>query len=202
MEGETFVGKALRSADEILALTREQGFPLAAGVGNIMRGWCLANLGSADEATPLLLGGLRNCHDAGCTAIVPFLLTTVADAFRIMGRPEPALERLAEAEDMIEATQERWAEAETHRLRGSVLLLMGKSDTAEECYCRALGVARRQAAKFWELRSVTSLARLWRDQGRRTEAHDLLAPVHGWFTEGFDTPVLSEAKALLEQLEA
>jgi predicted ATPase len=200
MEGEKFVGKTLSSADEILALSSEQGFPLTTGVGNIMRGWCLAKLGSAVEGIPLLLAGLAKCRDADCTAIVPFLLTTVADAYRMTGQLEPALDRLVEAEDLTEATQERWAEAETHRLRGTLLLATGKSHEAEERYHRALLVARQQAATFWELRAATNLARLWRDQGKRTEARDLLAPVYGWFTEGFDTPVLQDAKVLLNEL--
>jgi predicted ATPase len=200
MEGEKFVGKTLSSADEILALSSEQGYPLTTAVGNIMRGWCLAKLGSAAEGIPLLLAGLAKCRDADCTAIVPFLLTTVADAYRMAGQVELALNRVVEAEDLTEATQERWAEAETHRLRGTLLLAMGKSHEAEDSYHRALSVARRQAARFSELRAATSVAHLWRDQGKRAEARDLLASIYGWFTEGFDTPVLQDAKALLDQL--
>jgi len=87
-----------------------------------------------------------------------------------------------------------------HRRRGTLLLSMHEQAAAEESYHRALSVARQQSGKFWELRAATSLARLWRDQGKRTEAGDLLAPIYGWFTEGFDTPVLKEAKALLDEL--
>jgi predicted ATPase len=101
---------------------------------------------------------------------------------------------------LIQITRECWAEAEVHRLQGNLLLIVNEQTAAEVSYHQALAVARRQRAKFWELRAATNLARLWRDQGKRTQAHDLLAPVYGWFTEGFDTPVLQDAKALLDQL--
>ena len=101
---------------------------------------------------------------------------------------------------LIETTQEHWAETEMHRLRGSLLQSMHKHAGAEHSYRRALTIARRQNAKLWELRAALDLARLWRDQGKRAEARDLLAPIYGWFTEGLDTPVLMEAKALLDEL--
>ena len=116
------------------------------------------------------------------------------------GQSDEGLKRLTEAAELIERTQERWPGAETHRLRGALLLSMNDHAAAEESYHQALTAARRQSAKFWELRAATSLARLWRDQGKRTEARDLLAPIYGWFTEDFDTPVLQDAKALLDQL--
>ena len=103
---------------------------------------------------------------------------------------------------MIQVTNERWAEAETHRLRGALLLSIRERVAAEHSFHQALSVARQQSAKFWELRAALDLAQLWRDQGKHTEAHDLLAPVYGWFTEGFDTPDLKESKSLLEQLKA
>jgi predicted ATPase len=109
-------------------------------------------------------------------------------------------ECLAEAAQLIETTDERYIEAELHRLRGEVLNAIGDRTAAEQNYHQALAVAKRQDAKTLELRSATSLARLWRDQGKRTEARDLLAPIYGWFTEGFDTPVLRDAKGLLDEL--
>jgi predicted ATPase len=87
-----------------------------------------------------------------------------------------------------------------HRVRGTLLLSMDECDAAEDSYCRALAVARQQSARFFELRAAMSLAQLWRDQGKRTEARDLLSPIYGWFTEGLETPVLQDAKALLEEL--
>jgi predicted ATPase len=97
-------------------------------------------------------------------------------------------------------TDEREHEAELNRLHGDLLLATGDESAADRAYHQALVVAKRQSAKFWELRAATSLARLWRDQGKRTEARDLLAPIYGWFSEGFDTPVLQDAKALVDQL--
>jgi predicted ATPase len=108
--------------------------------------------------------------------------------------------RVVEAAKLVERTRECWAEAEMFRLRGTLLLSMNEHTQAENYYRQALASSQRQSAKFWELRAATSLARLWRDQGKRDEARDLLAPVYGWFTEGFDTLDLKEAKALLEQL--
>jgi predicted ATPase len=125
---------------------------------------------------------------------------TLAEVYGMAGQPDEGLDRLAEAANLVETTQERWAEAEMHRLRGTLLLAMNEHAAAENSYRHALAVAQRQSAKFWELRAATSLARLWRDQGKRTEARDLLAPIYGWFTEGFETPVLQDAKALLDQL--
>ena len=104
-------------------------------------------------------------------------------------QPEEGLNRLAEAAKLVETTQERWAEAEMHRMRGTLLLSMHEHAAAEDSYRQALAVARRQSAKFWELRAALDLARLWRDQGKAQQARDLLAPVYDWFTEGFDTPV-------------
>jgi len=101
---------------------------------------------------------------------------------------------------MIERTEERYSEAELHRLRGDLLIASGDRTGAEQNYRQALAVATRQSTKVFELRAATSLARRWLDQGKRAEARDLLAPIYGWFTEGFDTPVLQDAKALLEQL--
>jgi predicted ATPase len=115
-------------------------------------------------------------------------------------QPDEGLTRLIEAEKLMETTKERWAEAELHHVRGKLLVSLNEYTAAEKSYQRALTVARRQSAKFWELRASLDLARLWRDQGKRDEALDLLAPIYGWFTEGFDTLDLKEAKALLEQL--
>jgi predicted ATPase len=97
-------------------------------------------------------------------------------------------------------TEDRWAEAELHRVRGELLRSGHDPAAAERSFSQAMGIAQQQSAKFWELRAATSLAQLWRDQGKRDDARDLLAPVHCWFTEGFDTPALKEAKALLDEL--
>jgi predicted ATPase len=126
----------------------------------------------------------------------------LAQLYGKAGKPEEGLNRLVEATKLVETTRECWAEAEMHRLRGTLLLSMTKHAEAENTFRQALAVARGQSAKFWELRAATSLARLWRDQGKRDEARELLAPVYGWFTEGFDTLDLKEARALLDDLAA
>lgn len=127
-------------------------------------------------------------------------LLTLAEAYGMTAQPQLGLDQLTEAAELVETTHERWIEAEIHRLRGTLLLSMHEHAAAENSYGRALEVAQRQGARFWELRAAVELARLWRDQGKRTEARDLLSPVHGWFTEGFDTRDLKDAKALLLDL--
>jgi len=204
--GDWAVGRArwaepmLRSADELLATSDEHDFAFWVSVGHIMRGWCLGAMGQPATGIPMVLEALGMHRAAGANLLLPFFLTTLAELYGMAGQPDEGLKRLAEAAEMIERTQERWPEAETHRLRGALLLSMNDHAAAEQSYHQALAVARHQNAKLWELRAATSIARLWRDQGKSTEAHDLLAPVYGWFTEGFDTPVLQDAKALLDQL--
>ena len=129
------------------------------------------------------------------------LISLAAVCARI-SRPIEGLNYLAEAAQIIETTEERVFEAELHRVRGALFNAVGDQTAAEQSYHQALAIAARQSAKVLELGAATSLARLWRDQGKRTEARDLLAPIYDWFTEGFDTPVLKEAEALLEQLAA
>jgi predicted ATPase len=118
---------------------------------------------------------------------------------RLAGQAAEGLTLLGEALQIVERTGERWLEAELHRHKGQLLLRQGHPDAAEEFYWKALCIAREQKAKLWELRAAPSLAGLRNDQGRRAEARDLLAPVYEWFTEGFDTPDLKEAKALLDE---
>ncbi len=130
----------------------------------------------------------------------PWDLTLLADACRIAGELPEALGHVAEAQRLAEETEDRWALADTLRLRGDLLLSMGDPVAAETSYGEALALARQQSAKLWELCAAMSLARLWRDQGKRAGAHELLAQVYGWFSEGFCTPVLQEAKALLDEL--
>ena len=129
-------------------------------------------------------------------------LSSLANAYAELGQFDDAWRSIDEALTLIETTKERWCEAEVNRIAGEIALKSTEPDTAkaEEYFERALAVARQQQAKSWELRAAMSMARLWRDQGKRDEARDLLAPVYGWFTEGFDTLDLKEAKKLLEEL--
>jgi class 3 adenylate cyclase/predicted ATPase len=201
-EGVQSAQTMLRSADQVLAISSEQGAPAWFGLGSIMRGWCLGTVGQAAEHIPLVLQGLAILRGVGSILLLPFFLMLLAEIYARAARPEEGLRQLAEAAKLLETTQERWAEAEMRRLRGTLLLSLHEQAAAEDSYRQALGVAQRQSAKFWELRAALDLARLWRDQGKRTDARKLLAPIYNWFTEGFDTPVLKEAKTLLEQLSA
>jgi predicted ATPase len=127
-------------------------------------------------------------------------LTLLAEACAKLARTTEGLNYLAEAEQIVETANDSYHEAELHRVRGDLLNDIGDLTSAEHSYQQAIAVAKRQSAKMFELRASTRIARLWRDQGKREEARDLLAPVYGWFTEGFDTPILQEAKALLDEL--
>jgi predicted ATPase len=142
------------------------------------------------------------CQATGTALFVSYCYTVLADVCDHLGHPEDGLQALAEAHTLVEQHEERWWEAEIHRLRGVVLLRQpGTPQVEAEAWLqRALDVARRQEAKALELRATMSLSRLWQQQGKRAEAYELLAPLYGWFTEGFDTADLREAKALLEEL--
>ena len=131
---------------------------------------------------------------------MPHYRALLATAFGIAGQVEEALTLLDDTLNIVARTGERWFAAELNRHKGRLLLRQGHTEAAEELYRKALAIAQEQEAKLWELRAAASLARLCRDQGRQTEARDLLAPVYGWFTEGFDTPDLKDAKALLDEL--
>ena len=133
---------------------------------------------------------------------MPYGFTLFARALEVAEKIEEAVSQSDAALEIVEKTGVRWLAAELHRHKGELLLRLGQPDAAEELYRKALGIAEEQGAKLWELRAAASLARLHRDQGRHAEARDQLAPVYGWFTEGFDRPDLKEAKALLEALDA
>jgi class 3 adenylate cyclase/tetratricopeptide (TPR) repeat protein len=189
-----------RYSDEGVALSSEQGFPVWLALGLSQNGWALAMQGRQLEGLEFATKGLGLMRAIGCVCTSPWVLAELASIHIKLGRIGEALEVLAEAQQIIEATEERRDESGVHRLRGDGLAAAGDQLSAENSYQRALAVARHQSAKVYELQAATSCARLWREQGRRAEAHDVLAPVYGWFTEGFDTPVLKEARALLEQL--
>jgi predicted ATPase len=160
----------------------------------------MAALGNAREGLTLLTKGFSLHRAAGAEIGMRQALMLFDEAYAQLSQPVERLNCLAEAGKIIERTNERYNESELHRLRGDLLNATGDRAAAERNYHQALEVAKRQRAKLWELRTAASLARLWDDQGKRAEARDLLAPIYGWFTEGFDTPVLKDAKALLDQL--
>jgi predicted ATPase/class 3 adenylate cyclase len=199
-EGAGAPYKAQRYAEEATAFSSEHGFPYWSAWGTIHQGCSLTALGQPEEGLTLLAKGLSMLRGTGAVLSTPRALGFLAEAFARLGRPVEGLNCLGEAAQIIETTDERLDEAELRRLCEDLLLATGDAAAAEASYREALALARRQSAKLWELRTAASLARLWRDQGKRTEAYDLLAPIYGWFTEGFDTPVLRDAKALLDQL--
>jgi predicted ATPase len=191
---------ALLRAEELEALGAEQNFRGVWGWGRMYRGWSRAALGQTQEGTALLDEGFAAYRGSGWRFLMPFFLTLLADACRRAGRTAAALARLAEALEATNVHQERWFEAEIHRLRGELLRDTDDHAAADVPFRTAIDVARRQDAKLWELPSSVSLAHMLQDQGEPTAARDLLAPVYDWFTEGFDTPDLTEAKALLDAL--
>jgi class 3 adenylate cyclase/predicted ATPase len=188
-----------RLTEEVLAIASEQGFALPFALANMARGWCLGVMGQPAEGILLIEQGL-NKFPKGANLGRPFHLLALAELYGKAGQPEEGLKWLTEAAELVENTGERWAEAEMHRTRGTLLLSTSNHDGVEDSFNRALAVARRQGARFWELRAATCLAELWCDQGKRNEARDLLAPICGWFNEGLDTPDLKKAEAFLRAL--
>ena len=186
--------------DQLVAVATEQCFPFWGALGTIYRGWIKVKNGDVAEGISLLRRGSGAYRAAGAKTWVPHHLSLLARACEILGQIEEAMALLDEALLIVEETGERWFAAELYRHKGELLLRQGHAEAAEEAYREALRIARAQEAKMWELRACASIARLWRDAGRYTQARDLLAPVYGWFTEGFATPDLREAKALLDEL--
>src|SRR5262249_33297142 len=189
-------------AEAAIRLAKEQGSPFWVAWGSVLRGWALAHQGQAQEDIEQLRQGFIAFRATGAELGRPHWLALLAEAQGTLGEPEAGLTALAEALVHVEHTGERYYEAEVHRLKGSLLLQQNSDNQveAETCFHKALDIARSQQAKSFELRTATSLARLWQQQGKRQEAHDLLAAVYNWFTEGFDTADLQEAKALLAEL--
>jgi predicted ATPase len=198
--GEHQTAKA--RADELAALAREKGALVWEPQGVAQQGFVLALTGKPSEGVQKIAAGIAGFRSTGSTAYVPEWLAFLAEAYAELGQFDDAWHSISEANAVVRTTKETWCEAEINRIAGRMALRSPQPDTAkaEAYFERALAVARQQQAKSWELRAAMSMARLWRDQGKREEARDLLAPVYGWFTEGFDTLDLKEAKALLEEL--
>jgi predicted ATPase len=190
-------------AEATIVLATEQGFPLWVAVGSVLRGWTLAQQGAAQEGIAQMHQGLRAHRGTGAELLRPYFLTLLADVHGTLGEPEAGLSALAEALTLAETTGEQGYESEIHRLKGALLLQQHSNNRAEaeNCFQQAITIAQNQQAKSLELRVAMSLSRLWHQHGKRQDAHDLLAPVYHWFTEGFDTADLIDAKALLHELE-
>ena len=193
---------AAAQAQELVALAEEKGSLFWKAHGMVSQGCVLALTGRASDATEMLISGMAAMRTTGATLRMPFYLPHLARAHAELGQFEAAWRCIGEAMTAAETTKEKWCEAEIHRTAGEIALMSPEPDAAkaQAHFERAIAIARAQQAKSWELRAATSLARLWRDHGKRQQARDLLAPVYGWFTEGFDTADLKEAKALLDEL--
>ena len=189
-------------AEAALALATEQLLPYWAAHAMVLGGWALVKQGQAEEGLPRLRAGLDAGRATGSKVRGPQWLALLAEACLESGRVEEGLSAVRIAFTEIDETEARYYESELNRLEGELLLVSNERDErrTEAPFRKAIAIARGQGAKSFELRAATSLARLWGEQGRRREARELLAPIYGWFTEGFDTADLKEAKALLDQL--
>jgi predicted ATPase len=190
--------------DELIGLADERGAPYWKALGTVVRGWLFALTGKASDAVMAITSGITSLRSTGATLYEPQHLQYLAMAYGELGQLDDAWRCIDDAIEKVERSKERWCEAELHRIAGEIALKPLSPDTekAEKYFERALAVARQQQAKSWELRAAMSLARLWRSQGKPQQARELLAPVYEWFTEGFDTLDLKEAKAVLDELRA
>jgi predicted ATPase len=188
--------------DELIALADERGALYWKALGSEARGKLFALTGRASDAVMAITTGIASLRSAEATLYEPYYLSYLAMAYAELGQIDDARRYIDDAIDKIEKSKEKWCEPAVHRIAREIALksLTPNPERAEAHFERALAVARQQQAKSWELRAAMSMARLWRDQGKRDEARDLLAPVYRWFTEGFDTLDLKEAKALLDAL--
>jgi predicted ATPase len=189
---------------EILALADEKGAAAWSAFGMMQNGSLLALTGERNRAAPMIAAGLAAWQHTGSTLWMPCYLSNLAQVRAALGQLDDARIRIGEAMAVVEDSKATWSEAEVHRIAGEIALTAPVPDTveAEACFKRALDIARAHQARSWELRAATSLARLWRHQGKRRQAQGLLAPVYGWFTRGFETLDLREAKGLLDGLGA
>jgi predicted ATPase len=183
-----------------MALATEHGFPFYLSRARAFYGRSLTTLGQAKEGLTQIKQELAEFRSAGSLLSTPMYLSWLAEAYAVLRQPAEGLNCLAEATQFVETTEERIYEAELYRIRGDLLVATADQVAAERSYCQAIAVAERQSAKLFQLRASVSLARLWRDQGKRAEARDLLGPIYNWFTEGFDAPDLRDARALLDEL--
>jgi len=196
------VPATLTWTETAMALCAEHGFGQYFSHGRLLHGWALMAQGQKDEGVSQMRQSLIAYEATGAAVVRPYFLAVLAEGYGQVGVADEGLQALAEALVTVQHTGEQVWEAELYRLKGELLLASSVEQytEAESCFRQAIEIARRQQAKSLELRAALSLTRLWQQQGKRQEAHDLLAPVYGWFPEGFDTADLQEAKALLDAL--
>jgi class 3 adenylate cyclase/predicted ATPase len=195
---------AKAQADEVVALADEKGSLFWKAFGMMNQGWLFALTGKASDAVQMITSGITAWRSTGATLWAPLRMSHLARAYAELGQFDDAWRSVGEAITAVKTAKERWCETEIHREAGEIALMSPEADAAkaEACFERALAIARAQQAKSWELRAGMSMARLWRDQGKRQQARNLLAPVYSWFTEGFETLDLKDAKTLLDELHA
>jgi predicted ATPase len=193
---------AKTALEEVITLADEKGALFWKALGKLNQAWVLTLTGKASDAIQMFTSGNAAYRSTAATIWRPLHLSHLARAHAELSQFDDAWRHMGEAMEAIETTEERWFEAEANRIAGEITLLSPEPNAAkaQTYFERALIVARKQRAKSWELRAAMSMARLRREQGKRGEARELLAPVYGWFTEGFNTGDLIEAKALLEAL--
>jgi predicted ATPase len=199
---------AQERAEAMMALGTEQGFAFQLAFGTLQRGWALAEQGRREEGIVQMRQGLAATRATGANIAGSTYLILLAEAYGKVGQAEEGLALLAEALTRVDKTGQRNFVAELYRLKGELTLqklsvpspqqLIPSTQEAEACFLKAIDIARQQQANSWELRATMSLTRLWHQQGKHDEARQMLAEIYGWFTEGFDTKDLQEAKALLE----
>jgi predicted ATPase len=199
---ERRAAEAEHRASETLALATENGLAMWSAYGLMLQGWALSQLGQRETAVERIRAGLTATRETGARNFEPLFLGLLGEALAVAGEIDEGLQVLAEALATADACGQKGTDAELHRLRGELLgRLRSPNWTEVEASLRvALAIAREQGTRGFELRAAVGLAHLLSNLGRREEARDLLAPVYGWFTEGFDTPDLKEAKALLDLL--
>jgi predicted ATPase len=189
-----------QATEELAALAAEHRFPFYAAAAQIYRGWVLSAGDDVARGIEVLREGMATFMDLGSMSLRPYFSARIAVLSAAAGLAGDGIDLLDKAMEQVDQSGQRWCEAEIHRSKGELLAGFPDAPQAESCLQRSLATARRQGARLWELRAACSLARLWRDQGKHDDARDLLGPIHGGFAEGFDTPDLKEARALLDAL--
>jgi predicted ATPase len=185
-----------------MEMSAEQRNPFFLAYGTVLHGWAQTIQGQIEDGIAEIDRGMAAYRATGSQTWLPYFLALQVETYAQAKRLDDGLVSLAEAFAIVDKTEERCWLAELNRIKGELLLVVSPDNRAEaeSCFSQALDIARRQQAKSWELRAAISLARFWRDQGKRVQARGLLAPIYSWFTEGFDTADVKEAKALLDEL--
>jgi predicted ATPase len=191
-----------KHADALITLSSEQGFPHYLAGGSYLRSWALAQQGQREEEITRFRQNLANWRATGAELWLPYFLALLIEMYREVGQVEDGLSLFADALAVVNKNGERVGEAELYRQKGELILRLGTKNGAgaEDCFVKAIEIARSQGARSLELRAVTSFSRLLQKQGKKDEARQMLSEIYGWFVEGFDTRDLKDAKALLEEL--